>query len=102
VPEGEMFENKPLLVGDLLISGDPLLHGGQVADAIDVGLYATIVPGAPKATPISCKFKCCPDSDFPNIDTIVDVKKDCGSIAHASAVADLSSQKSVTRSLSTR
>ena len=99
VPEDEMFENKPLLVGDLLISGDPLLHGGQVADTIDVGLYATIVPGAPKATPIPCRFKCCPDSVFPNIDAIVDVEKDCGSIAPVSAATDLSQQKSVTRSL---
>jgi hypothetical protein len=102
VPEDEMFENKPLLLGDLLISGDPLLHGGQVADTIDVGLYATIVPGAPKATPIACRSKCCQDRNFPNTDTIVDVEKDCASPQVISAAADFSPQKSGTRSFSTR
>ena len=62
VPDDETFDNKPMLLGDLLVSGDQLQYGGQVADTIDVGLYATVVPGAPKARPVPCLFKCCQSS----------------------------------------
>lgn len=96
-----MFENKPLLLGDLLVGNEPLLHGGQVADTIDVGLYATIVAGAPKATPYPCRFKCCTDPNS-HIDTIVGVKKDCANTQFISAIADLSLLRSGTRLRSTR
>ena len=101
VPEDEMFDNKPLLLGDLLVSGDPLLYGGQVADTIDVGLYAIIVPGAPKATPVPCESKCCPDPDFPDIDMIVGLDSDCDSIQSAFAKADISLSRSGTRLVGT-
>lgn len=102
VPEEEVFDNKPLLLGDLLVSGEPLRYGGQVADTIDVGLYAITVPGAPKATPIPCKWKCCPHPDFPNIDRVVDVNSDCGITQFKSATADLPQGRSGTRSVDTK
>ena len=78
VPEDEMFDNEPLLLGDLLVSGDPLQYGGQVADTIDIGLYATLVPGAPKARPIPCSYKCCQNSKYPDVDDIVGIDQNCG------------------------
>lgn len=91
-PEDETFDNKPFLLGDLLVSGDQLQYGGQVAETIDIGLYATVVPGAPKATPIPCNYKCCTDPDFPNIYDIVSVDIDCASIHSTSLNANLSPQ----------
>jgi hypothetical protein len=99
VPEEETFDNKPLLLGDLLISGDQLKYGGQVADTIDIGLYATVVPGAPKATPIPCKNKCCADREFPNIDNIVPVNMDCASTQFTSLESDLSLPRGGARSI---
>lgn len=77
VPDGETFDSKPLLVGDLLVNGDPLKYGGQVADAITAGLYAIAVTGGPNASAISCKYKCCADPNYPNSDIIVSVDKGC-------------------------
>ena len=94
-----MFDNKPLLLGDLLIGSDPLRYGGQVADTIDIGLYATVVPGAPKATPIPCEYKCCENREFPNTDEIVPVNTDCANRQFTSATAGLSLPRSGTRSI---
>jgi hypothetical protein len=99
VPEDEMFDNKPLLLGDLLISGDQLQYGGQVADTIDVGLYATIVPGAPRATPIPCSYKCCQHPDYPNIEVIKGINVDCGSTQFTSVAENVSLPNESTRSI---
>ena len=38
VPDGETFNGKELLLGDLLVNGIPLQHGGQAANAITMSL----------------------------------------------------------------
>jgi hypothetical protein len=77
VPDGEMFDGKPLLLGDLLVNGDPLQYGGQVANAVTIGLYAISVGGAPLATPIPCEFKCCQNKRFPDLDDTVSINDPC-------------------------
>jgi hypothetical protein len=99
VPEDEMFDGKPLLLGDLLVGGDQLQYGGQVADTVTLGLYAIIVPGAPKATPIPCIFKCCPDQNSPNIDEVEPIDTDCASRQFRSLTAKLALPKNDSRSI---
>lgn len=77
VPDNEMFNGKPLLLGDLLVNGEALQYGGQVADAITVGLYADIIPNGPKAVAFDCPNKCCTNPDNPDIDEVVPIEEDC-------------------------
>ena len=60
VPDGEKFNGDPLLLGDLLVNGKALKYGGQVADTIDIGLYAIIITGGSAGNSNSrCFYKCC-------------------------------------------
>ena len=77
VPDNEMFDGKPLLLGDLLVNGEALQYGGQVADAITVGLYADIIPNGPEAVAFDCPNKCCTNLDNPDIDEVVPINEDC-------------------------
>ena len=70
VPEGEMFDGKQMLLGDLLVNGETLQYGGQIADAITVGLYAVVIAGGPHATARPCSSKCCINPQFPNTQVI--------------------------------
>jgi hypothetical protein len=80
VPEGEMFDGKQMLLGDLLVNGEPLQYGGQIADAITVGLYAVEIEGGPQASARTCISKCCIDSQFSNIQFIqTDLNSPCDS-----------------------
>jgi hypothetical protein len=90
VPEGEMFNGKPLLLGDLLVNGDPLEYGGQVADTITVGLFAIAVTGGPNASPISCGSKCCANPHYPNTDKIIPVSDNCPEVQHELFVRNIS------------
>ena len=62
VPEGEMFGGKQMLLGNILVNGEPLRFGGQIADAITVGLYAIVIAGGPSTTALPCSWKCCLDA----------------------------------------
>jgi hypothetical protein len=88
VPENEMFNGKRLLLGDLLVNGDPLQYGGQVADTVTVGLYADVVPDGPQATGLPCPFKCCIDRTYPNIDNVVEINQDCATVPEAFALGE--------------
>ena len=67
VPEDETINGNHLLLGDLLVNGEPIKYGGQVATFITVGLYATVIPGGPNSPPLPCSHKCCTRSSFPNL-----------------------------------
>jgi hypothetical protein len=88
VPENEMFDGKPLLLGDLLVNGDTLHYGGQVADTVTVGLYVDVVPNGPQATGLPCPSKCCIDRTYPNIDTVVSIDQDCETVPEAFALRE--------------
>ena len=77
VPEGEMFDGKQMMIGDLLVNGETLQYGGQIADAITVGLYAVVIAGGPSPTALPCRLKCCKDPDFPNSQSIQDINSPC-------------------------
>lgn len=77
VPEGEMFGGKQMLLGDLLVNGEPLQFGGQIADAITVGLYAIVIAGGPSTTALPCSWKCCLDPQFPNSQSIENINSPC-------------------------
>jgi hypothetical protein len=78
VPEGEMFDGKQMLLGDLLVNGEPLQYGGQIADAITVGLYAVVIEGGPQTRALPCIAKCCIDPRFPNFEfTQTDLNRPC-------------------------
>jgi hypothetical protein len=77
VPDGETHNGEQLLLGDLLVSGEPLNYGGQVAETITMKLFALAVVGGPSSTPQYCQQKCCKDLQYPNFDNIVDLKKAC-------------------------
>jgi hypothetical protein len=77
VPEGEMFDGKQMLLGDLLVNGETLQYGGQIADAIAVGLYAVVIAGGPSTTALPCKLKCCIDPEFPNTQVIQFINSPC-------------------------
>lgn len=78
VPEGELIENRQLLLGDLLIDGEPLRYAGQVANTITVGLFATAVQrsnGRSKILP--CPRKCCQNVNTPALDNIIYADEEC-------------------------
>ena len=79
VPEGEMFNGRQMLLGDLLVNGETLQYGGQIVDAITVGLYALVIAGGPHATAIPCRSKCCINPQFPNTLDIRDIDSPCPS-----------------------
>jgi hypothetical protein len=79
VPEGELFENRQLLLGDLLLDGEPLRFAGQVANIITMGLWATVVDNlSNRPKPLRCPFKCCQYRNIPDLNYILDIDKDCG------------------------
>ena len=51
VPEGETHNGEQLLLGDLLVNGEPLNYGGQVAETITMKLFALAVTGGPSGPP---------------------------------------------------
>jgi hypothetical protein len=61
VPDDIMFNNKQLRVGDLLIQGERVETGGQVADIVTMTLYALAIPGAPPQARVACRRRPCPD-----------------------------------------
>lgn len=78
VPEGELFENRQLLLGDLLLDGVPIRFGGQVANAITVGLFATVIDNPNKRLKIlSCPKKCCQNPENSALTYIQDINKEC-------------------------
>jgi hypothetical protein len=77
VPEGETYNGEQLLLGDLLVNGEPLNYGGRVAETITMKLFALAVTGGPSSMPKYCQQKCCKDLEYPNFDNIVDIKKAC-------------------------
>ncbi len=77
VPEGEMYDGKQMLLGDLLVNGEPLQYGGQIADVITVGLYAVVIAGGPSTTALPCSAKCCINPQFPNSQDIQDINSPC-------------------------
>ena len=78
VPEGELFENRQLFLGDLLLDGEPLRFAGQVANAITVGLFATVVNNPNRRSKIlNCPSKCCPDTKYPALDDIQYFDEEC-------------------------
>ena len=78
VPDGELFENRQLLLGDLLLDGEPLKFAGQVANAITVGLFATVVNNPNRISKIlSCPRKCCQNTENPALDDIKYFDEEC-------------------------
>src|SRR5207342_2348905 len=67
VPDDEIIDGNHLLLGDLLVNGEPINFGGQVATFVTVGLYASVIPGGPNASHLPCITKCCIDPSFPNV-----------------------------------
>jgi hypothetical protein len=93
VPDNEMFSDKPLLLGDLLVNGEPLQYGGQVADAVTVGLYADVIPNGPNAPKFACSHKCCTDRTNPNIENIVPINEDCETASEAFDIRETESSR---------
>lgn len=61
VPAGEGFT-----VSDLLIAGEPILYGGQVAERMTMNLVALAgPPGAYANQPVACSTLCCQDAEHP-------------------------------------
>ena len=54
VPPGVMRNGKPARVGDLNYLGLPIQYGGQVADAVQMNLFAQALRGAPAQTAQTC------------------------------------------------
>lgn len=79
VPEGEIFDGKQMLLGDLLVNGETLRYGGQIAEAITVGLYAVVIGGGPRPAARPCSFKCCTDTQLPNFQVIRPINFPCPS-----------------------
>jgi hypothetical protein len=77
VPEDEMFNGTRMLLGDILVNGTRLRYGGQVAEAITMGLFVITVPGGPHANVHPCQFKCCDDPQHPDHETTVDIGSTC-------------------------
>lgn len=66
VPQGITFNGAQLRVGDLKVSGEKIVAGGQVADVITITLFAQAIPGAPDQQRQPCVYRPCPDRDRPD------------------------------------
>jgi hypothetical protein len=66
-----------MLLGDLLVNGETLQYGGQIADAITIGLYAVVIAGGPSTTALPCSLKCCIDPEFPNTQFLRSINSPC-------------------------
>lgn len=81
VPDGTTFQGKAVRVGDLLVNGQPIVAGGQIANAITMQLFALTLPGAPSQSPQACKGHPCPDPNHPGYILDTDIGKPCPTTA---------------------
>jgi hypothetical protein len=77
VPPGQLLNGNQLRVGDLLVNGEKIVTGGQVADVVTMTLYALAIPGAPAQQPLACKYRPCPDRNFPEYIQPIPFNKAC-------------------------
>ena len=77
VPDDEIIDGNNLLLGDLLVNGEPIKFGGQVATFVTVGLYASVIPGGPNPSHLPCTTKCCIDPSFPNVQNPQPINQPC-------------------------
>lgn len=62
----EVPDRSGFAVGDLTIGGEPIEHGGQIAECITVKLVgAAAKPGAVRNAPTACVARCCIDPANP-------------------------------------
>lgn len=82
VPNGVTFNGRPVRVGDLLVDGQPIVAGGQIANAITMQLFALTLPGAPSQSPQACKGHPCPDLNHPGYILNKDISDSCPMTTH--------------------
>lgn len=66
IPDGVTLKGKQLRVGDLLLHGEQVVTGGQIADVITMTLYALAIPGAPAQEAVVCRLAPCRDTTHPD------------------------------------
>jgi hypothetical protein len=59
VPAGQMYKGRQLRVGDLAYMNDPIKYGGQIADFVQMTLYALTLSGALHQKPTPCVYSPC-------------------------------------------
>ncbi len=77
VPDGIMSNGKQVRVGDLLVNGQPIVTGGQIANAITMQLFALTLPSAPSQSPNSCLGHPCPDPNHPGFIIDTPISQSC-------------------------
>ncbi|WP_250532339.1 hypothetical protein [Caballeronia sp. ATUFL_F1_KS39] len=87
IPPGTMHQGKQLRVGDLTYKGEQIKYGGQIADFVQMTLYAIAVSGAPAQNAIPCKFSPCPTHGHPELITAVPFGQPCHATAQQSLLA---------------
>ena len=77
VPAGTKYQGRQLRVGDLAYKGEPIKYGGQIADFVQMTLYALTLSGAPPQTPTACQYSPCVTPDHPELIYPVEFGKPC-------------------------
>jgi hypothetical protein len=77
VPAGLMFNGKALRVGDLMVNGETIAFGGQVADVVTMTLFAQALPGAPAQPRVRCEGRPCPDQTNPDFIHVINFDQTC-------------------------
>ncbi|GAA3870079.1 hypothetical protein GCM10022243_39370 [Saccharothrix violaceirubra] len=60
-PDAQRRTGEPETVGDLLIAGDPIRYGAQLAERITVALFGVANPGEFRTTPLPATHRGCQD-----------------------------------------
>ncbi|AWN34672.1 hypothetical protein [Methylobacterium radiodurans] len=71
-PEGADFE-----LADVLVGGEPLRYGGQLAELITIVIHGVGVASAGDAPRQGCDYKCCRVPASPRLVSIVEIDKPC-------------------------
>ncbi len=102
VPAGVTANGKQVRVGDLLVNGQPLVTGGQVANAITMQLFALTLPGAPSQTPNACQGHPCPDPNHPGFILDTPISQSCPTTAGQAHEVLLARQQAVALAVAPR
>jgi hypothetical protein len=89
VPDGITFGGKQLRVGDLLVNSEKIQFGGQVADVVNMTLFAQTLPGAPAQARQRCQGRPCHDPRLPDFVVLIDFNRQCPSTGMSPLVAHL-------------
>lgn len=87
VPDGVKVDGKQVRVGDLKIGGEKIVAGGQLADLVNMRLFAAHIPGAPVQQRTKCKGRPCADKNKPEFIHVITFNSTCppGGVSTAAA-----------------